>query len=219
MLRTFAIISNQFVLSFGVLIAFDHQSNSRLRRVIWNPWQSNGKLKNMKNQSFEVLCHKQIRNARRGIMSAIFGALSEGQFMHAICHFEAQECCEITLLLRNDFAAFLHSAVEFLLKFPDICDTLEAEHRKLKADFAALRDYFWTPRRYPLVISCELLTSNPRLKITLNGKCYVINFVDYSLNQGVPARHESAETPIGHESSTMSKKVAKLGFSQTIFSK
>ena len=38
----------------------------RLRRVIWNPWQSNGKLRNMNNQSFEVLCHKQIRNARRG---------------------------------------------------------------------------------------------------------------------------------------------------------
>ena len=30
--------------------------------------------------------------------------------------------CEISLLLRNDFAAILHSAVEFLLKFPDICD-------------------------------------------------------------------------------------------------
>nr|CAN84131.1 hypothetical protein VITISV_043503 [Vitis vinifera] len=45
---------------------FDHQSNPRLRRVIWNPWQSNGKLRNMKNRSFEVLCHKQIRNARRG---------------------------------------------------------------------------------------------------------------------------------------------------------
>ena len=38
----------------------------RLRRVIWNPWQINRKHKNMKNQSFEVLCHKQIRNARRG---------------------------------------------------------------------------------------------------------------------------------------------------------
>ena len=30
--------------------------------------------------------------------------------------------CEITLLLRNDFATILHSAEEFLLKFPDICD-------------------------------------------------------------------------------------------------
>ena len=29
----------------------------------------------------------------------------------------------------------------------------------------------------------------------------VINFVDYSLNQGAPAGHKSAETPIGHESS------------------
>ncbi|RVW14735.1 hypothetical protein CK203_092643 [Vitis vinifera] len=28
----------------------------------------------------------------------------------------------------------------------------------------------------------------------------VINFVDYSLNQGAPARHESADTPTGHES-------------------
>ena len=50
------------------------------------------------------------------------------------------QCCEITLLLRNDFAAFLHSAVEFLLKFPDIYDTLEAEHHKLKDHFAALRN-------------------------------------------------------------------------------
>ncbi|RVX13140.1 Retrovirus-related Pol polyprotein from transposon 17.6 [Vitis vinifera] len=40
------------------------RSNPRLRSVIWNPWQSNGKLRNMKNRSFEVLCHKQIRNAR-----------------------------------------------------------------------------------------------------------------------------------------------------------
>ena len=28
----------------------------------------------------------------------------------------------------------------------------------------------------------------------------VINFVDYSLNQGAPAGHKSVETPIGHES-------------------
>ena len=37
-----------------------------MRRIIWNSWKSIGKLKNMKNQSFEVLFHKQIRNARRG---------------------------------------------------------------------------------------------------------------------------------------------------------
>ena len=28
----------------------------------------------------------------------------------------------------------------------------------------------------------------------------IINFVDYSLNQGAPAGHESADTPIRHES-------------------
>ena len=76
----------------------------RLRRVIWNPWKSNGKLRNMKNQSFEVLFHKQIRNARRGrkeksamkqffmtVMSATFGTIPGVQIMHAIFSFEAQE--------------------------------------------------------------------------------------------------------------------------------
>ena len=149
-------------------------------RVIWNPWQSNWKLRNMKNRSFEVLCHKQIWNVRRGskeksamkhflmiVMSATFGAHPEVHFLHAIYHFKSQEvknpilqtvrdselkrrsyshcnrslqsvaksafCCE-------NFAAFLYSAMEFLLKFPDICDTLEAEHRKLKSNFVALRN-------------------------------------------------------------------------------
>ncbi|KAL6310775.1 hypothetical protein AAG906_007419 [Vitis piasezkii] len=63
-------------------------TNPRLRRVIWNPWQSNGKLRNMKNRSFEVLCHKQIRNARRGS--------KEKSAMKKILH-----GCEITLLLRK----------------------------------------------------------------------------------------------------------------------
>ena len=48
-----------------------------------------------------------------------------------------EEFCKV---LRNDFTAFLHSAVEFLLKFPDICDMLEAEHHKMKYHFAALRN-------------------------------------------------------------------------------
>ncbi|RVW98926.1 Transposon Ty3-I Gag-Pol polyprotein [Vitis vinifera] len=95
---------DEFRDEMDMMTLFDHQSNMRLRRVIWNPWKSNGKLRNMKNQSFEVLCHKQIRNARRGskeksamkhflmtVMSATFGALPEVQFMHAICRFKAQE--------------------------------------------------------------------------------------------------------------------------------
>ncbi|RVW76984.1 Transposon Ty3-I Gag-Pol polyprotein [Vitis vinifera] len=32
---------------------FYHQSNLRLRRVLWNPWQSNGKLINMKNEALK----------------------------------------------------------------------------------------------------------------------------------------------------------------------
>ena len=141
----------------------------RLRGVLWNPWESNGKLRNMKNQSFEVICHKQIRNARRGSkeksamkhswwqscqpllehfmesnlymlyvvsklrkstiqcfkwcairswnegVTAIGSRLlqAEGRILHG---------CEITLLLRNHFAAILHNAMKFLLKFPDICN-------------------------------------------------------------------------------------------------
>ena len=39
-----------------------------------------------------------------------------------------------------------------------------------------------------------------------------INFVDHFLNQGAPAEHKSAETPIGHESNTSdsSQKEGKL---------
>ncbi|RVW87088.1 hypothetical protein CK203_048339 [Vitis vinifera] len=39
--------------------------NPRLRRVLWNPWQSNEELRNMKSRSFKVLCHKQIRTHHR----------------------------------------------------------------------------------------------------------------------------------------------------------
>ena len=40
----------------------------------------------------------------------------------------------------------------------------------------------------------------------------VINFVDYSLNQGAPAGHKSAETPIGHESDPRSNKIGHIKF-------
>ena len=161
----------------------------RLRRVMWNLWQSNLKLKFMKNQSFEVLCHKQIRNARRGskekfsmkqffmtVISATFGALPRVQIMHSICGFEAQEVKNpmlqtvhdselkwrsyshwnpITPSWRKNFARLRNHpfAAKWFRShfytvlwnaswiFPDICDTLEAEHHKLKANFAALRNH------------------------------------------------------------------------------
>ena len=48
--------------------------------------------------------------------------------------------CEDSMLLRNDFAAFLYSVVDSLLKLPDMCRKLEAEHLKMKTNFAALRE-------------------------------------------------------------------------------
>ena len=81
-----------------------------------------------------IQCFKQcmIHSWNKGVTAIGSQSLqAEGRILHG---------CEITLLLRNDFAAILHSAVEFLLKFPDICNKLEAEHRKLKANFPALRN-------------------------------------------------------------------------------
>ncbi|RVW61069.1 hypothetical protein CK203_045791 [Vitis vinifera] len=117
---------------------------------------------------------------------------------------------------------------------------LEAEHCKLKADFAALRislllrsDFaalFMRLRNLAdLVFTCEMETSISYLLRAFEGKskvkdhlewqvlgerheplqgASVINFVDYSLNQGTPAGHESTETPIGHESSIRGSIVA-----------
>ncbi|KAL6347353.1 hypothetical protein AAG906_016834 [Vitis piasezkii] len=48
-----------------------------------------------------------------------------------------------------------------------------------------------------LILYEESEPSDLKLQETL---FFVINFVDYSLNQGAPAGHESVETPIGHES-------------------
>ena len=68
MLRTLAIVSNQIVLSFGVLIAFLSPKQSKIEK---------SSIESMENQmeahlqeesklwSFTVLCQKQIKNARR----------------------------------------------------------------------------------------------------------------------------------------------------------
>ena len=56
------------------------------------------------------------------------------------------KCCEIALLLRSDFAAFLYSRVYFLLKVPDICRKLEAENIKVETNFAALREWLFAAK-------------------------------------------------------------------------
>ncbi|RVW11686.1 hypothetical protein CK203_103467 [Vitis vinifera] len=207
------------VKSFRNKRLFDHQSYPRLRRVLWNPWQSNGKLKFMKNQALELhspfpksfkVCKerttergKQSEENRGQQLQSSFALLE--QFPKSIFYI-----LYVIYKLRKSTIQCFKCVVDFLLKLPDICDKLEAENLKMKDNFAALREYPFAANqsfsedfssederlgslslgvkitgRHPLVISCELVTGNPRLKITLNG---------------APAGHESAETPIGHES-------------------
>ena len=69
MLRTLAINSNKIVLSFGVLIAFLSPKQSKIEESslesMAKQWKAQ-KHEEPKFWSFEVLCHKQIQNARRG---------------------------------------------------------------------------------------------------------------------------------------------------------
>ena len=48
------------------------------------------------------------------------------------------KCCEITLLLRSDFAAFLYSKVFLLLTMHEPCREKGAGNLKVEANFAAL---------------------------------------------------------------------------------
>ena len=140
----------------------------------------------MKNQSFEVLCHKQMRNARKGSKEKSAMKHSWWQSCQPLLeHFLKSNLCmlyvvsklrksiiqcfkrfiiwswnegftaiasrslqaegrflqgyEISLLLR-EFRSHFAQCTGVLLKLPDSCDMLEAEHRKLKANFAALRN-------------------------------------------------------------------------------
>ncbi|RVW98264.1 hypothetical protein CK203_034320 [Vitis vinifera] len=64
--------------------------------------------------------------------------------------------------------------------------------------FSDFYDFLELPTLGKLLDSKE--TSISYLLRAFEGKSKVINFVDYSLNQGAPAGHESAGTPTGHES-------------------
>nr|CAN74909.1 hypothetical protein VITISV_008326 [Vitis vinifera] len=94
---------------------------------------------------------------------------------------------------------------------------LQADHSKLKEGFS--KDFLELPTLGKFLDSKETSISyllrafegksnvKDHLEWQVLGERYeplqdasVINFVDYSLNQGAPTGHESAETPIGHES-------------------
>ncbi|RVW62389.1 Retrovirus-related Pol polyprotein from transposon RE1 [Vitis vinifera] len=117
-----------------------------------------------------------------------------------------------------DDSPLLYSKMFLLLTMHEPCRKKGAGNLKMEANFAA-----WLPGKVPsarmqssvvLAINeeeetsisylCEFVKGSPRLKITLNG----INFVDHFLNQGAPAEHKSAETPIGHESDILTKAVS-----------
>ncbi|RVW13024.1 Pro-Pol polyprotein [Vitis vinifera] len=131
--------------------------------------------------------------------------------------------CEDSMLLRNDFAALLSvceisqtpfSFAKWFLKHPDIC----YRHWEIFYIRFLLSKSQNTPSKVAGEGSkcknaklCGFKSPEPTLgkasdfqpwkctSLPLASLWEVINFVDYSLNQGAPAGHESAETPIGHE--------------------
>ncbi|RVW21666.1 hypothetical protein CK203_099923 [Vitis vinifera] len=150
-------------------------------------------------------------------MSATFGALSGVQFMHAICRFEAQEVNNPMLQTdeRLGFSSLgvrkagqvisVHGdALVYLLRAfgrwfegkSKVKDHLEwqvlGERYEPLQGASEKKQVTGTPFLYE-----ESEPSDLKLQETL---FFVITFVDYSLNQGAPAGHKSAETPSGHES-------------------
>ena len=109
----------------------------RLRRVIWNSWQSNGKLRNMKNQSFEVLFHKQIWNARRGSRekSTMKQFLDDSNFSH---FWSTSRSPFSTLCIPFQSSRSQESNASigewFGVETKEL-QSLQADHSKLKEDF------------------------------------------------------------------------------------
>nr|CAN68233.1 hypothetical protein VITISV_039220 [Vitis vinifera] len=125
------------------------------------------------------------------------------------------KCCEISLLLREFRSLFVQ------------CYGIPPKATRYIPQAGTLRTSRWKPISQPcefnlllrkyftaLLSVCEISqtpfspakcqpnsedfsTEDERLSFLSLG---VINFVDYSLNQGALAGHESAETPSGHES-------------------
>ncbi|RVX16274.1 Retrovirus-related Pol polyprotein from transposon TNT 1-94 [Vitis vinifera] len=110
------------------------------KKPIWSHWIYTVKYKADGCMVLEKQCQKVCKSKK-----SLYGLKQSprawfGRFTKSMRAFGyRQSNSDHTLFLKKQHA-FLHSAVDFLLKFPDICDTLEAEHRKLKANFTALRN-------------------------------------------------------------------------------
>ena len=94
-------------------------------------------------------------------------------------------CCEITLLLRSDFATFLYSRVYFLLKMPNVYREREAGNLKreagnlkVEANFAALRVQLGVAKLFRSPLEC-LRNLADTIFILRNGpQCFPIFATD-----------------------------------------
>ncbi|RVW67516.1 hypothetical protein CK203_064156 [Vitis vinifera] len=120
------------------------------------------------------------------VVAATFGALYEVQMMQAIYHFKAQE-------VNNPM---LQTVCNLELKRRSVSPSNDARTMPREGSWKLQGGSQLCSLETSISYLLRVCEGNPRLKITLNG----INFVDHFLNQGAPAEHKSAETPIGHES-------------------
>nr|CAN67029.1 hypothetical protein VITISV_006087 [Vitis vinifera] len=104
------------------------------------------------------------------------------------------KCCEISLLLREFRSLFVQ------------CYGIPPEATRYMPQAGTLRTSRWKPISEPCEFNLLLrkyfaaLLSVCEISQTSFSPAKCINFVDHFLNQGAPAEHKSAETPIGHES-------------------
>ncbi|RVW66791.1 hypothetical protein CK203_066287 [Vitis vinifera] len=184
------------------------QSNPRMRRVIWNPWQSNEELKFKKNQALEL--HSPLPKSFKcyGIPPEATRYMPQAGTLRTSRWKPISQPCEFNLLLRKYFAALLGVCEISQTPFsPAKCQTFSkdfsSEDERLGSLSLGVRKAGdlqpWRCTSLPLASLWEVTEG----RIFWNCQHLVINFVDYSLNQGAPAGHESAETPFGHESNAL----------------
>ncbi|RVW89430.1 hypothetical protein CK203_046834 [Vitis vinifera] len=133
----------------------------------------------------------QQSNASNGVQ---FGVETKKLQPLQVNHSKLKEAfCKV--LRNHPFVAKLPGKVPSARMQSYVVSAMNEEEVKSFSDFY---DFLELPTLGKLLDSKE--TSVSYLLRAFEGKSKVINFVDYSLNQGAPAGHESAETPIGHES-------------------
>ncbi|RVW13685.1 Receptor-like protein 12 [Vitis vinifera] len=186
------------------------------------------KLKFMKNQalelhsplpkSFKVCKERALENGKTDCL--IYAASWE---LRTSKWKPTSQPCENSLMLRSDFAALL--GVCEISQTPFSLAKCQPNSKDFSSEDERLGSLSLGVRKTGIANTGKLLDSKEtsisyllrafegkskvkdHLEWQVLGERYeplqgasVINFVDYSLNQGAPAGHESAETPIGHES-------------------